>query len=972
MPLSRIRFVTACQQLLALGLVLAVLTPAASIISLDVVHDSPASAGPTGLAADLSAYVKESARASTVPDEVVDPTVTEVDLTPATGAGAAARAEARENVVAPPASARGRSAVGGSADSTLTSRPEPVVGYGAVGVTWEHGVKVPESGIALQVRTRTGDDWSGWMDLEYHDDHGPDPGSAEARHARPGTDALLVGDVDDVQVKVDTTTGDLPAGLQMAVIDPGTADRSAVEHPALDTDGAEAEAPATPPASTDGAAPDTVATDPGQGDDGTDAISLQAARYTPKPQIYSRAQWGADEKMRDKSSLHYFEVHAGFVHHTVNANDYTRAQVPGIIRSIYAYHTKSRGWSDIGYNFLVDRFGRIWEGRYGGIDRPVVGAHTLNYNDYAFAMSAIGNYDIKQPSSAMVQAYGALFAWKLSLHGIDASSTKQQVGPKSFQAINGHRDAASTACPGKYLYAQIPTIRRLAAAAQRGWSGRELESNLASTTHPDLVVRRASDKQVFVVATGGLTAVSGPVAAATVLAGSGRTVVTPDVTGDGVTDLVVQATDGNARVRAGTGKGTFASPRAKFGQLRGHDLFAAAGDLNGDGRNDLVARVTATGRLDALIGRGNGTFATHHLTTGWAGYNLLSGAGDVTGDKRPDVLARDTAGKLWLYPGTGKGNLGARVALAGSWSSFSSIEALGDFTGDGRPDLFVRSGSTGYGYVKPGLGQGTYGSALGPLSGLAKVDRVLGVGQVVRDGKPDIVTRTGTKVSVYGNLGGTEIRRQIATGTKLPTANALFNAGDWDRDGHGDIISRTTKGVLELRRGNGLGRFGPPIVIGTGFGAVRLLAAVGDATGDGFPDLMGQPSRGAVRIYPGRGTAGLRTSYVAHGAITASEQIPVGRWNADGAPDSLFRSGAKTTLYPGNGPGGLTGGRALKLDLRAYDWVIGISDISVTGHSDLVVRTRTSGLLYLIPGTATGFGKPRLLTQGMGKYDLGG
>ena len=115
--------------------------------------------------------------------------------------------------------------------------------------------------------------------------------------------------------------------------------------------------------------------------------------------IYSRAQWGADESMRDGSPS-YFEVHGGFVHHTVNANDYKRKDVPAIIRSIYAYHTQSRGWSDIGYNFLVDRFGRIWEGRYGGVDRPVVGAHTLNYNSYSFAMSAIGNFELVQPSAA--------------------------------------------------------------------------------------------------------------------------------------------------------------------------------------------------------------------------------------------------------------------------------------------------------------------------------------------------------------------------------------------------------------------------------------------------------------------------------------------------------------------------------------------------------------------------------------------
>src|SRR5690606_24702493 len=148
------------------------------------------------------------------------------------------------------------------------------------------------------------------------------------------------------------------------------------------------------------------------------------------------AQWGANEKMRSGSPS-YYEVHAGFVHHTVNSNNYTKAQVPGIIRSIYAYHTKSRGWSDIGYNFLVDKFGRIWEGRAGGVDRPVVGAHTLNYNSYSFAMSAIGNFDIAKPGKKVVNAYARLMAWKLSLHGVEASSTRQQVGSRRFAAING-------------------------------------------------------------------------------------------------------------------------------------------------------------------------------------------------------------------------------------------------------------------------------------------------------------------------------------------------------------------------------------------------------------------------------------------------------------------------------------------------------------------------------------------------------
>ena len=265
-----------------------------------------------------------------------------------------------------------------------------------------------------------------------------------------------------------------------------------------------------------------------------------------QPTIYSRAQWGADESIRNKSALRYGTISGGFVHHTVNANDYTEAQVPALLRSIYAYHVKSRGWSDIGYNFLVDRFGRIWEGRYGGIDKPVVGAHTLNYNDYSFAMSAIGNFETVQPSDAMLRAYGQLFAWKLSLHGVNPASTSQKIGRGTFAAINGHRDAGSTACPGKYLYAQIPLIRTYASQAapvarrRRSWSRSRCRSpnpqnNLDASPYPDLVVRRAADGRGLVIPTGGLTSFQ----QRTVVGKSGwdkraDVLVSPDLTGDGV------------------------------------------------------------------------------------------------------------------------------------------------------------------------------------------------------------------------------------------------------------------------------------------------------------------------------------------------------------------------------------------------------------------------------------------------------
>ncbi len=397
---SKVRFVTACQQLLALGAVLAVLTPAAAVISLDVVGQVPADGRP-GAAdrAGLSAFSTETRRASVLPDGPVDAEVTEYALTSATTGGRVA-----------PSRTVGRVKLDPRTEATqLTTRPVPVSGYAGVGLTWAPDEQLDDEETSFALRTRTGEDWSEWNEVPYHDEHAPDPGSREARQARPGTDLVLVGKVDEVQVRSTVVDTSLPADLELAVTEPGQARRTVRALPALETD--------------QGSSADlsTESADSAEGDE--EVLDLQAAVVTPKPRIYSRKQWGANESLRDRGSLRYFEIHAGFVHHTVNANDYSRSEVPGILRSIYAYHTQSRGWSDVGYNFLVDKFGRIWEGRAGGIDRPVVGAHTLGYNDYAFAMSAIGNFETATPSAAMIEAYGSLMAWKLSLHGVDAGST---------------------------------------------------------------------------------------------------------------------------------------------------------------------------------------------------------------------------------------------------------------------------------------------------------------------------------------------------------------------------------------------------------------------------------------------------------------------------------------------------------------------------------------------------------------------
>ena len=376
---NRHRYIVLCQQMLAVGTVLVVAASAAGVVTLELVAPVPATSG--------GHVPGETRPMALVAAEPVEPTVIEV---PVRG-----RERGRSQALT---RRRSVQADGAPTQVAAVSEPQPVTGYATVGVTWKHGVDVPDDEIVVAVRSRQDGTWSAWEPLEYHEEHGPDPGSAEALASRPGTSPVVVGAVDDVQVRIETVDGEVPTGARLAVVDPGETDHVRREEAAIDTAALGSDGP-----SSGGGEPAATLTAATGGAD-TGALVATPGHVTPKPRIFSRSQWGADERMRDKSSLSYYEVHAGFVHHTVNANGYTRAQVPSLLRGIYAYHTQSQRWSDIGYNFVVDRFGRIWEGRYGGVDRPVVGAHTLGYNEYSFAMSALGNFESALAAAAMVEA----------------------------------------------------------------------------------------------------------------------------------------------------------------------------------------------------------------------------------------------------------------------------------------------------------------------------------------------------------------------------------------------------------------------------------------------------------------------------------------------------------------------------------------------------------------------------------------
>ncbi len=204
---------------------------------------------------------------------------------------------------------------------------------------------------------------------------------------------------------------------------------------------------------------------------GLDLTSMAGA-MTTKPKIVTREQWGANESWRSGSPS-YAPVKMAFIHHTDSGNAYKATEAAGIVRGVYAYHTKAMHWSDVGYNFLIDRYGVIYEGRYGGMTRGVSGAQVLGFNTGSTGVSVIGTFTSSTPPSAAVTSLERLLEWKLDVHHVDPQGTatlvcgygqKYATGQRvDFPAIAGHRDANYTDCPGGRLYAQLPNVRKVVA-----------------------------------------------------------------------------------------------------------------------------------------------------------------------------------------------------------------------------------------------------------------------------------------------------------------------------------------------------------------------------------------------------------------------------------------------------------------------------------------------------------------------------
>ena len=707
----------------------------------------------------------------------------------------------------------------GHALSTLTA-PETRPRFTVAGVSWSRSTPLRKADITISVRLREDAGWTGWEDLGVSDD-GPQVGTVESVGARVGSNPIVTDGATAIQVRVDTTDGQPLPDLRVTTIDPGSS--AADQHLT----------PSTP------------------------AASASAAAIAPT--IITRKQWGADESLRGPATYNS-TVKAIVIHHTASSNDYTTATAAAQIRGIYAYDTRGLGWSDIAYNFLVDKFGRVYEGRAGSITTAVRGAHAMGFNTDTMGIAALGNYETAAAPAVMVDSIAKVAGWKLSQYGVDPQGTTRLTsaggtGTKyaagvvaTLPTINAHQNTSYTLCPGRYLYPQMDTIRSKAALYAR-----------YSTTSGPVPVPTAKLWSTY----GSLTLGTGSTGYAVrdlqlELNRRGYSVGAADgdfgpATAGGVTKfqtaakLVVtgKVASNDWRALSGLSYTQVAAPKppaptptptptptpAPTPKPTPAPATAVPG-LDGDGRGDVLGR-TSNGDLYSYPSKGVGFGTPLRLGGGWNAYRQVVSPGDLTGDRIADVLGITPTGDVYLYRGNGKGGLVAgRTLVATGWAAYTDVVTPGDWTGDGKPDLLARK-ANGEMWLLAGNGKGGFTGGWRKMGhGWQVFAQLITPGDVTGDGKVDLLARTPAgRLYLYRGTGMTAasptgMQPAVALSSGWSSYNTVFSTGDLTGDGRADLVVRTPGNVSYVYAGNGRGGFASRRQIPATWGGTTRIVGV--------------------------------------------------------------------------------------------------------------------------------------------------
>ncbi len=559
--------------------------------------------------------------------------------------------------------------------------------YHAIGVTVPVAPTEP-----ILVRGRVAGAWTPWFDVHFAPEEGPDLGT---EGTKPGvhSEPVWLGNAEAYEIDAPGTIDTVDVHL----VEDGPTQRDIVVAPA-------------------------------------------SAGAAGAPSILPRSSWGARPPTAHPATT--ADLRLAVVHHSVNANSYSAAQVPQLLRSIQAYHQDVKGWNDFAYNFAVDRFGRVWEGRGGGVSNVVLGGHSQGFNTGTVGVVVLGDFRTAAPPSVAVEAVSKVIAWKFALHRVNPATTVPytSAGSAKYPAgrivtlprIVGHRDVQATDCPGGQLQARLGTIRarvaQLVPAYQLGLAPQLLAADSTGDGLVDPLQYHAggtADTVWQASLTGQFRRLP------TSVGGAYRSVV-GDFDGSGRDDVFWHGTGsapdylwwsepGGSRSQALSVGGSYVPVVGDFDGNGVDDIFWYGTGLAADWvwyfapnrthvskavRQDLITGVPLVGNFDGTTGediffygpgsaddrlwrsRGQAWTVSTTSVSGW--YRPVSL--DATGEGVDDIL--------WFAPGSSTsyrwdfGAGGGHTSRSLATASLLGNPSVGDFDGDGRDDvLLVAAGS---------------------------------------------------------------------------------------------------------------------------------------------------------------------------------------------------------------------------------------------------------------------------------------